>query len=67
MMYTFESKEHGHSFDVAYSTINMLANSQGSYGRMKAALEDQDWEPLYELTKENYFEDVLDFVMFIEQ
>lgn len=67
MMFSFESEEHRNSFDVACSAVNMLAGSQGCYSRMKAAMEDSKWMPLYELTKEHRFEDALDFVLFVEQ
>lgn len=66
MMFTFEDKKHGHSFMVAHDAILMLANSQGFYGRILRDMEDQNWEPLYELTKNHHFEDTLDFVMFVE-
>ena len=67
MLYTFTDKKHGHSFNVAYSTICTLANSQGIYSRMRAELEAENWKPLYDLTIDNYFEDALDFILFIEQ
>lgn len=67
MLYTFNDRKHGHSFNSAYSAICTLANSQGFYGRMKAELEEQNWKPLIDLTAENYFEDMLDFILFIEQ
>lgn len=67
MIYTFENKQHGHSFNVAYSTILMLSQSQGIYSRLREEMENQNWKPLIELTKDSYFNDELDFVMFIEQ
>lgn len=66
MVLNFNDNRHGHSFNVAYDTIMSLSNSQGLYSRMRLAMEEQDWIPLYELTKENYFSDALDFIMFIE-
>lgn len=66
MMRTFENKKHEHSFNVTYDAIQMLANSQGFYSRLKAHMEEQNWSPLFELTKDNYFDDALDFIMFIE-
>lgn len=66
MVREFVNKKHGHSFNVAYDAILMLAQSQGFYSRMKETLEMQAWTPLYELTKDNYFDDALDFIMFVE-
>lgn len=67
MIYAFESKKHGHSFNVAYSAVLTLSQSQGFYSRLREEMENRNWEPLIELTKDNYFNDELDFVMFIEQ
>lgn len=66
MVKEFVNKKHGHSFNVAYDTINALATSQGCYSRLRAEMVECSWEPLFELCKEKYFEDGVDFILFIE-
>jgi len=65
-MFEFNDKRHGHSFMVAHDTILMFANSQGFYSRLLWDMEKSDWLPLYELTAEVYFDEPLDFVLYIE-
>lgn len=65
-MYKFVNEQHGHSFMTAYDLINTMANSQGFYSRLLYDMIDNDWEPLYELTMEVYFEEPLEFIMYIE-
>lgn len=66
MIRYFNDRKHGHSFNVAHDAILMLAQSQGFYSRMKEDMENQRWEPLFELTKNNYFDTMLDFILFVE-
>lgn len=66
MIFTFENDSHGHSFMVAHDAIVGLANSQGMYSRLLAHMMETEWLPLYDLTKEVYFGDAVEFVLYIE-
>ena len=66
MVRCFDNKKHGHSFDVAYTAIHELSKSQGFYSRMLAAMQDDNWDTLFELTKTQYFNNAIDFIMFVE-
>lgn len=65
-MFEFIDNRHEHSFNVAHDIICALACSQGMYSRLYSDLIESDWQPLYELTIEYYFDEPLDFVFFFE-
>lgn len=66
MVFEFEDKKHGHSFMVAHDVIIRLSMAQGCYSRLRIDMENSEWWPLYELTAEVYFEEPLDFILYIE-
>ena len=54
------------SFDIAKSTIESLANSQGFYSRLKMHMEETEWMPLWDLCADHEFNDAIEFILYLE-
>lgn len=65
-MFVFDNTQHEKSFNLAYDTIMKLSYAQGCYSRLRMEMEYEEWYPLYNLTSEVYFENPLDFILYIE-
>ena len=63
---SFKSNAHANSFLTALKTIVMLSQSQSLYSRLRDSMEEQDWMPLCEICRDNYFADEIDFINWIE-
>lgn len=63
----FDNEDHRHSFEVAFNTLNNLADTSELYSYMFSELMDRDFEPLYEITEWEYFHADKDFKDWLDE